>query len=176
MSIRIKGIFILMAVFTIAGLTWNCEKDDICDPLTPVTPRLVIDFYTSADNMPAVVPKLEISNISYDTVYQNVSSIKLPLSIYADSSSFDFTITVGSEDPALTYTDNITFNYARTNEYVSRACGYKTVFEFNSDPQIAPPFVLNGNTPLIPGTWIKNVLVQNYSITSENETHVKIYY
>lgn len=176
MSIRFRGIFILMIVFTIATLTWNCEKDDICDPLTPVTPRLIIDFYTLVDNMPAVVPKLEIAATNYDTVYRNVSSIKLPLGIYADASEFDFTITIGNEEPPLIYTDNITFNYTRANEYVSRACGYKTVFEFNSDPQLAPPIVLNGTTPLIPGTWIKNILVQNYSVTSENETHVKIYY
>ncbi len=178
MSIQLKSIFLLLLLFGFAVLSWNCEKDDICDPATPVTPQLVFDFYTAADNMAAVVPRLEVSAVGYDSIFEftNVSTIKLPLRLLENQTQFTFKLIVGNETPPLEFSDVITFNYTRKNEYVSRACGYKTTFELNNSAELQPAVLLNGNFPLIQGSWIKNILIENYSIQSENETHVEIYY
>lgn len=176
MSNRFKSVVLFLLIVLVAAVSWQCEKDDICDPATPVTPRLVIDFYTSSNNLPAVVPQLQIISADYDTIYRNVSSIKLPLRLVADQSTFEFILTIENQQSPLVYSDAITFNYSRTNEYVSRACGYKTIFDLNNDINLTPAFLLNGNYPLVTGSWIKNILIDNYSITSENQAHVKIYY
>ncbi len=39
-----RKIFLLLIVALISFS--SCEKDDICDPNTPTTPRLIISFYS----------------------------------------------------------------------------------------------------------------------------------
>jgi hypothetical protein len=43
-----KKILVLLLVVSVQ-LFSSCEKDDICDPNTPTTPRLIIDFYNIED-------------------------------------------------------------------------------------------------------------------------------
>ena len=43
-----KIVFITLSLL-IAVSFWNCEKDDICAEGTPVTPRLIIEFYDAAN-------------------------------------------------------------------------------------------------------------------------------
>jgi hypothetical protein len=64
--------------------------------------------------------------------------------------------------------DILTFNYQRVDEYVSRACGYKTLFTLNStNPITVTPDSDN---------WIQSVVVSQPNIENENETHIKIYF
>ena len=67
--------------------------------------------------------------------------------------------------------DILEFNYTRNQVFVSRACGYKTVYQLNADNGIVHT---DNDTPEL--KWIKNIFIENNSISTENETHIKIYF
>ncbi|RYZ87036.1 MAG: hypothetical protein EOP06_13425 [Proteobacteria bacterium] len=169
---RILSVCLLL--FLVVPLL-NCERDDICGEDTPTTPRIVVEFYDYLN--PEVlknVINLGVKSVDNDStiVFTTGTKVFLPLKTDSDTVTLDLTINF-DENPATTpYTDQIQFNYARREVYVSRACGYKTTFTLSeSNP---PPFLLNGNT----GTtnWIRNIIVDNYNIEDENETHIRIFY
>ena len=63
------------------------------------------------------------------------------------------------------------YSTIRNNVYISRACGYKTLFNLNSLSGIVQ------TEPLTPdGTWIKNIVVVKPNLETENEVHVQIYF
>ncbi len=149
----------------------NCEKDDICAEGTPVTPRIIIEFYDA--NQPTVlknITQLGVIDPDFTTgiAFTEVSKIQVPLKTTVDSSTLRF-IQNGSDTN--TTNDNIdvlTFSYQRVDEYVSRACGFKTLFYLNeSNPVVLTP---DGNN------WIQNIQIIQPNIENENEVHVKIYF
>ena len=122
----------------------GCEKDDICDENTPTTPKVVIEFYDAAN--PTDLKK--VTNLG---VFNT-----------------DFTIGFGFNDVSIGKIPLKTFNYTRRTEYVSRACGYKTLYVLDTtDPVVV---TTDGNN------WIQSVTVSQPNIENENETHVKIYF
>ena len=64
--------------------------------------------------------------------------------------------------------DEITFNYATQEVYISRACGYKMTFQLNTTDGT----VLTTDT----NNWIQNIVISQPNIENENEIHVKIYF
>ncbi|MES2863355.1 MAG: DUF6452 family protein [Bacteroidota bacterium] len=163
-----KKIFLLLlASFFFSG----CEKDDICDVATPTTPKIVLEFYDSANPTTLKnVVNLGVFNtdFSFGFEFDGVSTGKIPLKTFQDSSVFYF-IQNGSADPNTDDNqDEVTFNYTRRTEYVSRACGYKTIYTLDATN---PVTVTNdGNN------WIQSATVSQPNIENENETHVKIYF
>lgn len=172
---KIYGLLLAFA-FTFSG----CEKDDICVAETPTTPRLVIEFYDV--NEPTVLKNitnlaLEPDETGLNTlVFNGVSKILVPLKTTEDSTKFNFTLNFENPNPVLVYTDILEFNYSRNTVYVSRACGFKTLFNLNNDIALADPYILNNNPALTVGVWIKNIIVEKYNLETENETHIKIYF
>ena len=154
---------------------WNCEKDDLCAETTPTTPQVVIKFYDALN--PDVLKSItnlqfyevdDLDNAIGDTLSENaVSEIKIPLKTMQNSTTVRFKLILnGSDtDTANDITDFIRFNYTKEDIYVSRACGYKTTFELNAT---------NGFEKTT--NWIQVGGIVNYSITDENEAHVKIYF
>ncbi len=163
---------LLVVVVVLTGFfSWNCEKDDICSEGTPTTPRLIMQFYnidtpTIAKNVNSL---LVTSNSGQDTlaIFTNVSKIQLPLQILADQTTYAFTI--NSNEAAFDNTDTITFNYTRDDIFVSRACGYKTVFLLDPDT----PFVQDNGAD---SPWMNNVSVEQPDIQNENEVHISVLY
>ena len=163
-----KKIFLLL----LSSIFFSgCEKDDICDAATPSTPKVVIEFYDSANqtvlknvvNLGVIAP-----GFTNGFGFTNVSSIKVPLKTAQDSSVLYF-IQNGSADPNTDdNSDQVTFNYTRKTVYVSRACGYKTIYTLNTTNPIT--VTADGNN------WIQSVTVSQPNIENENETHVKIYF
>jgi hypothetical protein len=163
----------------------SCEKDDICDANTSTTPRLVIEFYdyTNPSELKTVTNLKVIgegmtngvvfnSTATDDSKYlTNSSKIYLPLKTDADASTYRFVLNFGSATTSIINTDQITFYYNRSNVYVSRACGYKTLFAFNVDNPLGHKAI-----PDTSAKWIQYITVQKTSINNENETHVKIYF
>jgi hypothetical protein len=188
-----KKIVSLLLLFTF-GLS-SCEKDDICDPDTPTTPRLVISFFSNADaNLPKKVTDLKVVGKNADGTdeaagivfnetgtittkyFANGTSISIPLKTDANSTTYSFIFNAGSTDPTLTNTDVIRFDYTHQDLYVSRACGFKTIFTLNpfaTVPDISQPFLLETG---LDGPWIRVVNVEHYNIESENETHINMYF
>jgi hypothetical protein len=149
----------------------SCEKDDICDVNTPTTPKVVIEFYDVANpttlknvtNLGVIAP-----GFTNGFGFTAISKIKVPLKTFQDTSILNF-IKNGSMAPTTDDNlDEITFNYSRKTTYVSRACGYKTLYAL--DPTNPVTLTTDANN------WIQNVIISQPNIENENETHVKIYF
>lgn len=162
-----KKIFLLLfVVFSFSG----CEKDDICDAATATTPRLVIQFYKYSAIVPTLNPvtKLMITGDGMTgnplNTFDNVSSIKIPLKTTADITKYTFTLNSGT---ATEVSDVLQFNYTRDTVFVSRACGFKTLFNLT-----------NTNTDILqtPNNWVKAIVIVKPNLETENETHIKIYF
>ncbi len=165
-----KIVFITLSLL-LAVSFWNCEKDDICAEGTPVTPRVIIEFYNAAT--PTVLKNVTNLGVIEPTLstgfsFTAISKIQVPLKTTAYITTLRF-IQNGSDTN--TTNDNIdvlTFSYQRVDEYVSRACGFKTLFYLNeSNPVVLTP---DGNN------WIQNIQIIQPIIENENEVHVKIYF
>ena len=170
---------LLLLIILISYSFSSCEKDDICDANTPTTPRLIIEFYDN-DNREN---KKNISNLSLlgdglttAIVFTTGTKIQVPLQLTTTSTTYTFTLNAGNTNPALIFTDIIQFNYSTKTVYVSRACGYKILFDLNSDSTLPNPFVLNNDPAVTNGNWIKDITVEKFNLETENETHIKIYF
>lgn len=184
-----KKILSILIVVLLAHSFSGCEKDDICDPNTTTTPRLIIKFYDF--NNRAVAKKVNnlkvtavgsengiifSTTVINDTKYlTSENEIAVPLNISGDVVDYDFMLNAGAND-ATPLTDQIQFNYTRNTLYISRACGYSVFFKLNEGNALPDAFILNGVENQTEGNWIKDITVENYNLTSENETHLKIYF
>ncbi|RZJ36705.1 MAG: hypothetical protein EOO51_00900 [Flavobacterium sp.] len=167
-----KIVFASLLLLLVGAVFWNCEKDDICDESTATTPRIVLSFYDIND--PTTLKNVNSLAITGEGVtdpigtYSAVSTIKLPLKTTDDITRYS--LVLNSTDATFSNSDNLEFNYARNDVYISRACGYKTLF--NLDPVI--PVVKTD--PVADGFWIQNITVNQANINNEDETHVNIYF
>lgn len=176
-----KKIISFLLVFAF-GLS-SCEKDDICDANTPTTPRLIISFYDF--NNPTVKKRVTRLKVTGDGASEAIifnkgaleeekyltsgDSIGIPLKTDADTATFSFVLNSGSADASQTNTDKIKFNYTRQNVYVSRACGFKTIFKLDTQK----PFEQDPGTD---GLWMQNIGQVNLNIEFEDETHLKVFF
>lgn len=152
----------------------SCEKDDICSDTTSTTPRLVIEFYdvtnlTETKNVSNLV--LKTNGVTETILFNAVSKIYVPFDTTTDTVQFQLIQNGGDTDTTNDNIDNITMNYTRTTQYVSRACGYKLNFVLNP----TNGFSFTDATPN-DGLWIQTMGISETTITNENEVHVKLYY
>ena len=159
---------LLITMFSFSG----CEKDDICDANTSTTPRLVIQFYDFSNSTVLknvtnlkVIGEGMIEGIVFN---ENGNTVSIPLKTTENSTSYRFILNSGSD---YFNEDKITFNYIRENLFVSRACGFKTIFSL--DPTNPYSHTDAAISDLL---WIKAISVEKSNIVNENETHVKIYF
>jgi hypothetical protein len=174
-------LLLVLSLFSFSA----CEKDDICDANTATTPRVVIQFYDITN--PTVlknVTNLKVigEGMSEGIVFNptatgeakyltNLSEIAISLKTDADLSTYSFILNSGNSNANLISEDKISFFYTRNNVYVSRACGYKTLFAFNP--------LLPYTQTAVPETnlkWMQYVSVEKNNIDTENETHIKIFF
>ena len=165
-----KKILLVLLVFSVT--LSSCEKDDICDATTATTPKLIIEFYdilhpTVLKNVTNLAVK-EVGSTSFIN-FNSVSRIQLPLKTNEDLTKCS--LILNSTDTSTANEDFLQFKYTRQNIYVSRACGFKTIFTL--DPT-TPYLKSDASTP--DGYWIQNITVATSNITTENETHIKIYF
>ncbi|MGB2686327.1 MAG: DUF6452 family protein [Olleya sp.] len=164
---------ILLTLCCISLLT--CERDDLCPETTPTTPSLVIGFFNNAlPENPKTVNDLYVIGLDNDNVLPgysvvDVDELILPLRTDTDTTTFFLTNnTVLDDDGNITSgnTDTVTITYDRKDIYVSRACGYKTIYE-NVDVTI------DGGTD---GNWIILAQPENDNLTIEDETTTHYYF
>ena len=170
---------IILLLFVLALSFSSCEKDDICDANTPTTPRLVIGFYDflnpsvakSVTNLKVVgdgMPNGVLFNGSETT---SANTISIPLKTAGNSTTYSFTLNFGNSNPALVDEDIIKFDYSKQELFVSRACGYKSIFTFD------PTAPYTHTDPVAASQkWIKFISVEKNIIENENETHIKIFF
>ena len=166
-----KKIFTLLLITLF--LFSSCEKDDICDANTSTTPRLVIQFYDfSNSTVLKNVTNLKVigEGMTEGIVFnENGNTVSIPLKTTENNTSYRFILNSGSA--TFSNEDKIKFDYSRENLFVSRACGFKTIFALN------PTNPYTHNDAIIPDLlWIKAISVEKTNIENEYETHVKIYF
>lgn len=167
-----KYLYILVIV---AIAFSSCEKDDICDTNTPTTPRIIIDFYDATN--PTVLKNVVNLKVIGDGLadeddlgtFNSVSTIKLPLKTTLNSTKYR--LILNSTSTTSINEDLLQFDYSREDIFVSRACGYKTIFKLNS-----PNGVTQTDPTLADGFWIQEYTIEKTNIDNENETHIKIYF
>ncbi len=157
--------FTIITLF-IAG----CEKDEIC--LEETTPKLVIRFYDKEDpkEFKSVVNlNVQIEGIEGDYFDSKVStdSISIPIKVTEDITKFKLTVNIDDGNDTNDNTDIFNLNYTREDIFVSRSCGYKTIFhdaettiEVDSD------------------NWIFSIetVANPQDITNQKSKHVKIFH
>lgn len=157
--------YVLMSCLLLA----SCERDDICAESTPITPLLVIEFF-DADNPSEqkvpnnlfIVEEGESLGLSFNT-----ASITIPLRTDIDETRFNFVLNTGSEDAdEPENVDAVTFRYVRQEEFVSKACGFRIIYQALQDEFI----------PLNDGAWIDNITINNATVEDETETHIRIFH
>ncbi|MEP6806383.1 MAG: DUF6452 family protein, partial [Flavobacterium sp.] len=158
--------------------------DDICDANTPTTPRLVISFFefsepTKSRNVKdlMVIGETKTEGIIFnETVIDttrfvaNTNKISIPLRTDALTTTYRFVYNSLSTTPAAINTDVIKFNYIHQNVYVSRACGFKTIFTLDQ----AKPF--EQTDPAGDGLWMQQIFVKTLNVEFEDETHIEVYF
>ena len=172
-----KKIFLILFVLSVTFS--SCEKDDICEETTGTTPKLIIEFYDILN--PTVLKNVTNLAVKEDGItnvlsFTDKSKIELPLKTNEDSTKYSFVLNAGNTNTTLIYTDVLQFNYSRKTVFVSRACGYKTLFDLNNDVSLPNPYIINNTPTASQGIWIKNITVEKYNLETENETHIKIYF
>lgn len=177
---------IVTALVFVSFFFAGCEKDDICDESTSTTPRLVLQFYDKNNvSLTRATTNLKIigeglADENYlpnlaDGITWNDTIAYLPLRINENSTTYKLILNAEDNDSLNDRTDFLEINYTQTDVYISRGCGFKTLFNLFGDP-LRDPFILNNTPDLTTGTWINNIQVIQSQINDENEAHIKIFF
>jgi len=175
MNLNINILKILLVLFVTITTLISCERDDIC--IEENTPYFIIRFY-DVDNpefFKSVADiKVELGGIDgfYEdnglTISAFTDSIAIPVKVTEDITKFKLTVVKIDEDDNL-YENNDTFEltYTRENDYVSRSCGYKTLY-----------YDVNFNLEDDEDNWIKTIVPTEdpLNIVNQDAAHVKIYH
>ena len=165
-----------LVVFLLASLC-TCERDDICPEDVPTTPRLILEFYdlTNQENIKDVI-NLRVQGLGNAfplASFQGtttVNKVELPLKTDENTTQFSFIKDYAIDDNGniTGNEDIITINYTTENVYISRACGFKTIYtavniQFDVDDM---------------ERWIAlaQPLNDNQSIEDETTTHFKFFH
>jgi hypothetical protein len=172
----------ILALLLITICFSSCEKDDICAEET--TPRLIIEFYdiSNPSNLKNVLNLKVKGEGATDFIVFNESlpidnpnrylfggnKLELPLKI--NDSITKYSLILNSTSTTNANEDFLQFNYTPQNVFVSRACGYKTIFTLNA----APDGIIKTDAIVPDNFWILEYSILTTNITTENETHIKI--
>ncbi len=161
MKIKQNWKYLLLFVILIVSQI-SCEIDDIC--LDGGTPQLIVRFCdekSPADTIIFKKPlKLFIGAVKEkDTLYKGVSldSLVLPLNTAKNLTSFWLET---NDDKKVK--DIITLKYDKEDVFVSKSCGYKTIFKNVKKEKT--------------GSWIKKMILKSTNIENEKKAHLYIYF
>lgn len=148
---------IILLLFLLLVIISACEKDDFCIQ-NPVTPNLILRFYDNTNRETLkTVDNFYVWAEGKDSIFVNASldSLYIPLNSAATETVYNF-----SKDNIV---NQFTVKYITEEEYVSRSCGFKVIFndvEFSSD-----------------NTWVLDFTPTTLTtIDNQNEAHVQIFH
>ena len=150
-----KKYFSITIILTLI-LILSCEKDDIC--LENTTPNLILKFYDiNNDTIAKPVTSLTVWANELDTIYLNkpFDSIIIPLDFNLDKTNYKLV--------SNNIVDTIYFSYQRNDIFISRSCGYKTIFE-------------NLEIDSFTNNWIKGFNINNTIIDNDTTAHINIFH
>ncbi|MGB1041789.1 MAG: DUF6452 family protein [Tenacibaculum sp.] len=157
-----KYIFILILV--IVGIS-ACEKDDFCVQ-NPVTPNLILRFYDK-DDVNEIKPVQRFSIIAkgkIDSLFTNqvADSIAIPLNSLEKETIYTLKMNDVDGTIATNKVATLTVKYDPKDDYVSRSCGYRIIFN---------------DVSLEHTDWIDNLSTTQIStIDNQTKAHVQVYY
>ena len=164
-----------------AALSISCERDDICPDATATTPRLIIDFLdvTDPDTKKNVfdIVVIGVDNEEYLDGYYftNTDDLVLPLKTTANTTEYfvisdaevnnNGTPDDSSDDFIDGNPDRISISYSRETIFVSRACGFKTIFK-----NVTLTIIQDNDNWMLS----REPLTDNQSVEDETTTHFNI--
>jgi len=169
---KLIGCILFLAALSLYMI--SCEKDDLCDPLITKTPKMIVEFYRAENREePQVVSNLRyfVEGRAEEIAVGSTDSTAVPLRVDATSTKWGFKRDRAVSGGTATDTDFIEFKYTTREEYVSRACGFKTLFTLNDE--VPSPVLTTGDDNTF---WIQSVEIEKFEIENENEVHVKVYF
>ena len=151
-----RKIMPLLSFFLL--INTSCEKDDFCIK-NPITRSVIINFYddSSKETLKNVKNLYVWAEGKTDSIYinQTINTITLPLNSNTTETIYNFSKENVVNQFAITYNP--------VDEYVSRSCGYKVIFNdvtFSSD-----------------NTWIIGFTPETLTtIENQDEAHVQIFH
>jgi hypothetical protein len=186
---KIKFAIILLV------LTVTCERDDICAEGTETTPRMLVGFY-DVSNQEEFKSVLRLTAYGEDLVLdengqpsQPTSSSEATLVFNSNTTELSLPLRIGNEGEEITTRfilekntnlrldedpntqsneDIIEIKYKPQFVYVSRACGYKSIFTELEVLRVDDS-----------DNWIIDILIDdtiNATIENENSIHVQIFH
>jgi hypothetical protein len=167
-----KKAFNFVALILLITILNSCEKDDLCTPDQAVTPRLIIEFKDALSPLEnKAVERLQVQEIGSSefaplnddgaTTLTSIETISIPLRTNSNRTSYNFIL----NESGVLNSDNIDFTYNLDEEYVSRACGFRVIY--NGLIAILTPDPARVQ-------WIQNVAVVEQNITNNTDIHVQI--
>lgn len=167
-----KIIISLSVLFTSISLfILSCEKDDICISSAPSTPELVLQFFDK--NTPEKPKNISSIYVKADgqtdgLVFTEVDRVNIPLQTNQSQTNYTFYSNFNPADGSYDNEDRLTVNYTPIDSYISRACGYRTLFALNqNDGVVIEPDSDN---------WLSNPEIINHSVILSDSTHVKVFH
>ncbi|CAM1340396.1 DUF6452 family protein [Tenacibaculum amylolyticum] len=160
----------LFAFFLAGSLIFisSCESDDFCTQ-TPVTPNLVLRFYDNANrtDLKAVQRLSVIAQGKTDSLFTNttIDSIALPLNPLAQETVYILKKNEIDGNLADNEIETLVIKYTPEDEYVSRSCGFRVIF--------------NNVTVEVTGTpgWVDELqTTQIASLNTQNNAHVNVFH
>lgn len=163
--IRYVSICSTMLIFS------SCEKDDLCGGVNAKTPLVNIEFFNKENiSQRKIFQELVCFSPGGDTVaklFKNDSKISLPLKLNDTKTSWILEKREIRNSDTIRVIDTLHFVYKTKAMYISKACGYRSVFFEVST-------TINNNNSRS-GHWIESHETLQ-DIFNENDTHVKILY
>lgn len=124
-----KYIALLLLIISLIA----CEKDDFCTQ-NPVTPNLVLRFYDK--NETNKLKKFErlsvIADEKTDSLYTNITnndSIAIPLNSLSQKTVYTLKMNNVDGNQSNNQIAKLTIEYNPEEEFVSRSCGFRVIFE-----------------------------------------------
>lgn len=147
-----KVLFIIGFVIILS----SCEKDDFCTQ-TPITPNLILRFYDNANrNTLKATTGLYVWAANKDSIFVNVATDSLVIPLNSAATKTVYNLSQGN------IINQITIDYSVKNEYVSRSCGFKAIFE--------------NVTISSKNTWVNDIQTTTTTINNQNAAHVQVYH
>ena len=171
------SLIVLLIILTSTG----CERDDICAESTPTTPHLIIRFYNideqdqtklvrmltvngiddQGNPMEEIVSSTSTDSIVLPLQFQNEGIVAKTRFVLKKDSDFD----EDSKPETNSNIDTIEVSYTPEFIYVSRACGYKSIFN-----NLQNTLIIDDDT------WIASYTVINSTVDNENAAHLILYH
>jgi hypothetical protein len=158
----------ILFIFLITIIISACEKDDFCIQ-NPVTPNLVLRFYDNTNRETIkTAQRLSVWSDGKDTlaIYTSVNtdSIAIPLNTLSEETIYNLKINNIDGKIANNKIATFTIKYTTQEDYVSRSCGYRILFN-------------NVNLSVDSNSWVIDFTpVTLTTVDNQNAAHVQIFH